>query len=80
MLVPKRENHYRSPVLPLDYPADDDPIWPCSDCLPWHVEVVQEPTEDGGTLTVIREWHAVGCPIFEYIARPDGDDAAPRGE
>lgn len=54
----KRRIHYGSPVLPLDYPNDGEPIWPCPECLPWHVEVIDSELEGG---VVIREWHAVDC-------------------
>ena len=58
---PKRRRvYYTPPVIFFEYDRDDDPIWPCSQCLPWHVEV----TDRDGT-TVIREWHAVDCPVFE---------------
>ncbi|PRY13594.1 hypothetical protein [Kineococcus rhizosphaerae] len=50
---------YDAPVLAFDYPADGDPVWPCTECLPWHLEVV---VEDGEVL--IREWHAAECPVF----------------
>lgn len=55
-----------APVLPFDYPADGEPIWPCHDCLPWHVEVVVEEDQ-----VLVREWHAVDCPVLV-------DDEAPK--
>lgn len=51
-----------APVLAFEYPAEDEVVWPCNDCLPWHVEVVKDP-EDGEIL--IREWHAIGCNVWE---------------
>lgn len=54
--------NFHAPVLPLDYPIADEPIWPCPDCLPWHVEVV---VPDADEEAYIREWHAVGCPIWD---------------
>ncbi|GAC1526595.1 MAG: hypothetical protein NVS3B1_16160 [Marmoricola sp.] len=38
-------------------------IWPCTDCLPWHAEVVMD--DDGEVL--VREWHAVGCEQFRSL-------------
>lgn len=53
-----------APVLPIEYPCEPgELIWPCHDCLPWHVEIYYD-AGDGDALWV-REWHAVGCPIFE---------------
>ena len=54
-----------APVLPFDYPADGEPIWPCLECLPWHVEVVVEEGE-----IVVREWHAVDCPVLAETQAP----------
>ena len=45
-----------APVLPFEYLADDDPIWPCTQCLPWHVEVILRDGE-----VIVREWHAIEC-------------------
>jgi hypothetical protein len=42
-----------------------DPIWPCHDCLPWHLEVV---VPDDDEEAYIREWHAVGCRIWDQDA------------
>lgn len=58
-----RQNTYTAPVLPFDYPADEEPIWPCHDCLPWHVEVLLD-NPDG--LIWVREWHAIGCQIWSH--------------
>jgi hypothetical protein len=56
-----RRNSNDAPVLPFDYKPDGQPIWPCTDCLPWHVEVVESPEEG----VIIREWHAVGCKVWD---------------
>lgn len=62
-----RRVKYNDPVLAIDYLNDGDPIWPCTDCLPWHVEVVDSEDEDG---IVIREWHAVDCPRLSDEIEP----------
>jgi hypothetical protein len=55
-------------VLPFDYPyVEGEAIWPCHDCLPWHVELFTPPDRDE---LWVREWHAVDCPIHE-----DADEA-----
>ena len=51
---------YDAPVMFYDHPPDGDPVWPCDDCLPWHVEVLIDP--DGSPR--IRQWHAIGCRIW----------------
>ena len=61
----KRRLDYSAPVLPIEYDLDDDPIWPCPDCLPWHVEIVREP-DNGASGWVVREWHAVDCPALTH--------------
>lgn len=68
--MPKRENLYTSPVVPIEYPADDEPVHPCPDCLPWHVEIVQDHPEGG---VWVREWHAVGCSWLASWLAGDGD-------
>lgn len=62
-----RRLKYNDPVLPFDYPIDGKPIWPCAECLPWHVEVIDSEDEDG---VVIREWHAVDCPVLSVEPDP----------
>lgn len=62
---------YSAPVGSYDYEPSDEPIWPCTECLPWHVEVVM-PEMSGGVL--VREWHAIECPAFK-----SGLDAAIKG-
>jgi hypothetical protein len=77
---PKRPDdrvNLNAPVLPVDYPLDGEPIWPCSECLPWHVEFVVP--DDGEPY--VREWHPVGCPILEMVDHIDethrNDDGGP---
>jgi len=53
---------YRAPVLSVDLAADDYLIWPCTDCLPWHAEVVQDDTG-----LIVREWHAADCPTLAEL-------------
>lgn len=56
-----RDHHMRSPCLPLDYPLQlDERIDACPFCLPWFVEIVQ-----GDEGLIVREWHAMGCEIWE---------------
>lgn len=57
-----------APVAFFDYPPDGESIWPCHDCLPWHIEVLLDP--DGSPR--IREWHAIGCRVWEW----DDDEEA----
>jgi hypothetical protein len=61
----KRRVTLTAPVLPFEYPwSEDDVIWACHDCLPWHLELFRDPAT--GALWV-REWHAEGCPIWEDV-------------
>lgn len=69
--MPKRRNLYTDPVVPIEYPADDDSIHPCNDCLPWHVEVVKDHPEGG---VWVREWHAVDCEAVERWLSPDDSE------
>lgn len=51
------------PVLPFDYRwAPGESVWPCRDCLPWHVEVLLD-RHQGSVL--LREWHAPGCSVWD---------------
>lgn len=55
-----------APVLPLEYSLDDlgdDVIYPCTDCLPWHLDL----RVDDEKRMIIREWHAVDCPVLREI-------------
>jgi hypothetical protein len=46
-------------LVPFEYPwQEDEVIWACYDCLPWHVEMFHDP--ETGELWV-REWHALDC-------------------
>jgi hypothetical protein len=60
-----------APVLPFEYPADEEPIWPCHDCLPWHLEIVYHP-ETGAAW--VREWHAIGCKTWSRNGNNDEVD------
>jgi hypothetical protein len=53
---------YNAPVWAFEYEPDDQPIWPCHDCLPWHLEVVTDSPE---APVLVREWHAEGCPVWD---------------
>ena len=60
--MPRKRITRNSPVLPIEYPAvDGEPIHPCPDCLPWHIDVVLDHPEGG---VWVREWHAVDCPAL----------------
>jgi hypothetical protein len=37
-------------------------IWPCTDCMPWHAEVLR-----AGDALIVREWHAVDCPALQDL-------------
>lgn len=50
---------FRASLFAFEYPADDQPIRACMECLPWYVEVVVN--DDGVT---VREWHAFDCPVL----------------
>lgn len=60
---------YSAPVLPVDTPAEGWVIWPCPDCLPWHVELVRD-VQTGEALA--REWHAVDCPLLKELTKTMG--------
>jgi hypothetical protein len=68
-----RKVTYDAPVGSVDLAAFDDDgepyaIWPCHECLPWHVEVIWQEHKDR---VVIREWHAVDCPHFQSLISDD---------
>ncbi len=65
--MPRRNNDSDSPVMPIEYPVDSDPIWPCQECQPWHIDIVREPQADGSDLLMVREWHAVSCPTYQAL-------------
>ena len=61
---------YSAPVGSVDLAAetpDGTPysIWPCPECLPWHVEVIRD-----GQDVVVREWHAIECSVFQELIQP----------
>lgn len=60
--------NYRAPVVPLEYPFNEEPIRPCYSCLPWSAEVIADHPEGG---IWIREWHAIGCEIVEMMTQDD---------
>lgn len=54
-------------MLCVDLAAVGEVIWPCSECEPWHVEILRDP--DGAVFA--REWHAAGCPNLAELLRGD---------
>jgi hypothetical protein len=65
MPTDKRRVTLTAPVLPFEYPRkEDDVIWACSDCFPWHLELYRDPEHDD---LWVREWHAVDCPIWKAL-------------
>ena len=52
---------YHAPVGSVDLAGEGWDIWPCSSCLPWHLEIIRDPETD---FIYAREWHAVDCPEF----------------
>lgn len=58
-----RDLTYRAPIGSVDLLAEGE-FWPCSDCLPWHFEVVRR---FGTDEFFVREWHAVDCPTFRIL-------------
>lgn len=68
MPTAKPKLDYGAPVAWVDLAAFDSDgtpfaIWPCNDCLPWHVEVIE--ADSGAVLA--REWHAVDCPTLQKL-------------
>lgn len=65
---PRKPNvTYSAPVGSIDLAAIGYVIWPCNDCLPWHVEIIR--ADDGEIIA--REWHAVDCEHFQDLLRDD---------
>jgi hypothetical protein len=63
--VPKKPRvTYDAPVMSVDLAAEGWEIWPCHDCLPWHLEIVRDP--ETGDIAA-REWHAVDCPALAEL-------------
>lgn len=59
--MPKRPKvDYAAPMLSVDLEAFGYEIWPCEECLPWHLEVVVDATDH----VLVREWHAAECPVL----------------
>ncbi|HEY5834965.1 hypothetical protein [Streptomyces sp.] len=62
---------YSAPIGSVDLDAFKDDgtpheIWPCTDCYPWHAEVVNVEGE-----ILVREWHAVDCQQFRDLTARD---------
>lgn len=68
MSTTRSDTHATAPVLCVDLAAEGEDIWPCLECLSWHVEILRDP--DGG-MVFAREWHAVGCPALAKLLRSD---------
>jgi hypothetical protein len=52
-------------VLPFDWPWEvRETIWPCRHCSTWRAELFLVEPDDA---IWVREWHAVGCPIWAEI-------------
>lgn len=69
-----------APVMAFDYPPDARPIWPCTDCYPWHVEVVvlsEDSVSDSlnDSRVLVREWHAIGCRFWLDVDGSEGEPA-----
>lgn len=60
---------YSAPVGSVDLDPHGWDIWPCADCLPWHVEFVRDTEGD----YIAREWHAVDCPTFRGLVNAAED-------
>lgn len=67
--MPKKDGRpdltYRAPILSVDLDPFGWEIWPCTECLPWPVEFVQN--EHGYWA---REWHAAECPVLRELLNP----------
>jgi hypothetical protein len=66
---PKPRLAYDAPVAWVDLDAEGD-IWPCPDCLPWHLEVIRD--DDGDVF--VREWHAIDCPLLASLLEAAAED------
>lgn len=58
-----RDLNNSASVFPFEYEPDGKAIWPCTECHPWHVEVVVNEVEG----VRIREWHAIGCSALKDV-------------
>lgn len=65
----KPNTNYSAPVASVDLAAEGWVIWPCLECMPWHLEIVRD-IETGEVLA--REWHAVDCPALAALLDSDG--------
>jgi hypothetical protein len=66
---PMKKITYDAPIGSVDLSAFDEQgepyvIWPCTECRPWHLEILHDPEKE---LTLVREWHAVGCSNFRSL-------------
>lgn len=64
---------FSAPIGSVDLRAfndDGDPceMLACPDCLPWRAEVARDPVSNE---IVLREWHAVECPLFQELIHDD---------
>lgn len=57
---------YKAPVMSVDLDPFGWEIWPCHECLPWHIEFVQVDGE-----YYAREWHAAECPQLLLLLAND---------
>lgn len=67
-MADRPNTNYSAPILSVDltpWEQDGTPIevWPCNDCLPWHIEVVTDEDDE----VWVREWHAAECPTFKEL-------------
>lgn len=53
-----------APVVPVDLFVDAElgVMWPCTDCLPYHFEVIVD-----GDGVFLRGWHAIDCRTLADI-------------
>jgi hypothetical protein len=70
---PRPDITFNAPIGSVDLRAFDEvgdtyEITACPDCLPWHAEVVRDPETNE---TLVREWHAVECPLFQDLIAND---------
>jgi hypothetical protein len=50
-----------APIGSIDLAAEGHLIWPCGQCVRWHLEVLRDPDTDE---VFAREWHADDCPAL----------------
>lgn len=61
---------YSAPVLCVDLAVEGYEIWPCHECLPWHLEVLRHDNGD----VFAREWHAADCPHLQQLLTADDQE------